>query len=710
MEVGRGARGRWGAGLVVILGLTAAVGCEPDAGDAPVAQERSVPGPKPQTYTLPPRIAAIDANPAPNTNLQAAPNVSVDARVLVVSASGASGALDAIQQVLGFLGTPYDLLNATSGAPLTDAALATGDHGKYQAIFLDLDDLSVSGASAFSDDEWMALANYEAKFGVRRVALYGTGTAAYGLDHAGAAVNAGAAPITTHCTDEGKEVFVGANCAAPVVIDGGWAYPAAAADGQTEPLLVDDAGHVYAALRNYPDGRQAVALTFAQAPTAIFTLELGYGLVSWATRGVFLGQRHVVLAPQLDDLFLASQIYPRTGETYRITDGDLQSLANWQAARRAADPRAANLRLAFAANGFGARNGTQDLLVAKAIALGSAFAFINHTWDHVYMDTMDYPTALDEFTHNDQALRAMGLSPYATENAVTPGVTGLGNQAAMQAAYDAGIRYVVSDSSYPAQKNPSPNAGIPNALVPGVLELPRTPTEIGYDNAMPADLVAEYNMRNMKAYSYDQIVASESLAIVRYMLIGNTNPLMFHQANAKDIGGGRSLIADVLGATLDRYLAVATFPVQSPTMDDLGDRVASRMAYDASGVTATIDAGAHITVTVANAARIPITGVCTPNAESYGGQTISYVDLPAGGSASFDLSGCNPGAVPTGPGAVGATGRGNATGATTGGGSSASKSSWTSCAVAGGGATSTALSVIVVALALALARRRAARR
>jgi hypothetical protein len=34
-------------------------------------------------------------------------------------------------------------------------------------------------------------------------------------------------------------------------------------------------------------------------------------VVSWVTRGVFVGERHAVLSPQIDDFFLASAIYRR---------------------------------------------------------------------------------------------------------------------------------------------------------------------------------------------------------------------------------------------------------------------------------------------------------------------------------------------------------------------------------------------------------------
>src|SRR4029077_20031366 len=129
--------------------------------------------------------------------------------------------------------------------------------------------------------------------------------------------------------------------------------PSHASDEQTTPLLTDAAGNVYAATRVNPDGREAMALTFAQSQTAVDTLELAYGLVSWATRGLFLGERHVYLSAQLDDLFLASTLYPETGGPYRITGAEMQPLANWQQARRA-NPLLTGLRLAFALNAQGA--------------------------------------------------------------------------------------------------------------------------------------------------------------------------------------------------------------------------------------------------------------------------------------------------------------------------------------------------------------------
>ena len=194
-----------------------------------------------------PLTPAVGALTAPPSESQLAPNVSVDARVLIITADGTDAAFEAIESTLGLLGTPYHVLNATTGPTLTAGMLADGDQGRYQAIFLDLGDLSDNGASAFTSDEWSTLSSYEARFGVRRVALYTYPTTAYGLVAGAGAINPETNPIQAHCTGAGAAAFVGTNCANPVTIDMGWAYPASAAGARTVPLLTDDAGNVFAA-------------------------------------------------------------------------------------------------------------------------------------------------------------------------------------------------------------------------------------------------------------------------------------------------------------------------------------------------------------------------------------------------------------------------------------------------------------------------------
>ena len=80
------------------------------------------------------------------------------------------------------------------------------------------------------------------------------------------------------------------------------------------------------------------------------------------------------------------------------------------------------------------------------------------------------------------------------------------------------------------------------------------------------------------------MIDQTSDSLLRDLLEGNNDPWMFHQANTRDYdGGGHSLLSDLLTATFDKYAAVATLPIVSPTMDDLAARVINRMAWTPPG-------------------------------------------------------------------------------------------------------------------------------
>ena len=643
-----GGRAGWFLELGLIWMWAAAGGCAGGADDpAPVARNRVVGRPVELRRTMRPLTLAPDTNSAPDTGLAFAGDVTVDARVLVITADGTDAAFDAVTTTLRTLGTPFDVLNASTDPELTPDTLATGDRGRYYAIVLDVGDLVAGNLSAFTDAEWMTLASYEARFGVRRAALYAYPTEAYGLSATGTGgFDASTAPITAHCTPAGAAVLMGMNCVAPFVLDDAWVYGGQAIDAATVPLLTDDAGTVYAATRTYPDGREALALTFSQSATSLPSIQLAYGVISWVTRGLFVGERHVYLTPQIDDFFLASAIYPMAGN-YRISAEDLQAFTNWQAARQA-EPLTAQFRAAFAFNAFGAKPPGRDGLTDLALALGPTFAWLNHTWDHAEMDAMSYADAFSELSQNNQYGVGSGLSRYSAENLVTPSMSGLRNAEVMRAAYDVGIRQVISDASAPCQDNPSPNAGYYNALVPTLLQMPRRATELYFNVSQPAEWIAEYQvLRSANENSYEHLVDVESTEQLRYLMRGETDPWMFHQANLRDLGGGHSLLTTFLDAVLSKYAARATFPIVSPTMDELAQKMKARMAFDAAGVSASIGPGGTLTVQVAHAATVPITGLCTPGAEAYAGQQISYLQLADGQAVTLSLADCNPDFNPT---------------------------------------------------------------
>ena len=115
------------------------------------------------------------------------------------------------------------------------------------------------------------------------------------------------------------------------------------------------------------------------------------------------------------------------------------------------------------------------------------------TYNHPYLDTLTYAESLPEITKNNQAATSLGLPNYSKLNMVTPNVSGLSNALFLQAAYTAGLRYLVSDTSIPAHRPPTPNVGVPNWMDARILMIPRHPCNLYYNVSTPDEWVSEYN-------------------------------------------------------------------------------------------------------------------------------------------------------------------------------------------------------------------------
>src|SRR4029079_18278645 len=92
----------------------------------------------------------------------------------------------------------------------------------------------------------------------------------------------------------------------------------------------------------------------------------------------------------------------------------------------------------------------------------------------------------------------------------------------------------------------------------------------------------------------------------------------------------------------------------SPTMDELGRRMANRMRDDAASPSATIGPGAVIIVRGCASRTVPLTGVCTVASEIYAGDPVAYIDLAPGAERQLSLNGCASGSG--GDGAAGGAG------------------------------------------------------
>ncbi len=410
-------------------------------------------------------------------------------------------------------------------------------------------------------------------------------------------------------------------------------------------LLTDPAGNALAVSSTTADGRERLAFTFDSAPFLVHSVAVSYGAINWVTRGLFLGERRVYVSPQIDDLFIDDDIWNTGGlVTYRMTSNDLLAAALWQFDKRL-NPVTAGFKLTWAFNGVG--TAPNDPLTQMAhVFRRNVFNWVNHTYSHQNLDffdgttiPVDYATIVSELQQNIDVAADLRLQPFNRANLVAPDVSGLSYATAMQAEFDAGIRYVVSDTSRAGQNNPSPNIGIYNALVPGILELPRYPTNLFYNVSTPTEWVGEYNFiyRSYwgRDFTYADVIENQSDQLLMYLLRGDANPTMYHQTNLRlypvgGVDGVHSLLSDLLDRTFAKYAQLYTVPVQSPTLDALGQWVAQWMQREGAGVTATINPGQSISFSSIGPAVAKVTGLARTGAEFYAGQPIASISLAGG--------------------------------------------------------------------------------
>ena len=648
--------------------------------EVPPGQEKKQPSPEARSLTG--QLELIPTGYFVGTDQQAAgadltavescPTPTIDLKLLVIAADPTDTltTLPAIRQALDYLGTPYTVWTATpkpADASLNrlTSMLASGCHAFYQGVILGNGDVAYHDGSiwvgtALTAPEWQTLWDYEATFGIRQVSWYTYPSATYGLNPFNAAFDSTTSPVSASLTTAGRSVFSYINPSNPLTISGAWTYLATPLATNTTPLLSDSKGNALAAVRLEADSTESLAFTFDNNFFLTHSLALSYGAVNWVTKGLFLGDRHIYIDPQPDDLFIADDIWPpstpcgtvpdTTGVEYRITGADLTQVLTWQAAKRA-QATTAQFMLEIPYNGEGTSPPynpddlamySPDTLTPLVHDREDELKWISHTYTHENLDAISYANAMTELTKNQETRNNLGLSKYSIANLITPDVSGLVNGEFLRAAWDFGIRYVVSDTSRTGYNNPSPNAGIYNQLQPGILMVPRRPTNLFYNVSTPDEWAAEYNCLYRSFWErdllYDEILDKESALMVTYLLKGDVDPLMFHQSNLRAYDGTRSLLGDLLDRTFQKYSSLFNLPIKSPTMNAIGVLMSGRMAYNNSGVTGSYIPGQSITVSVAQAAKVPVTGLFATGAELYGGQRISYIQLGAGQSSTLPLA------------------------------------------------------------------------
>jgi hypothetical protein len=342
-------------------------------------------------------------------------------KILVLTGSTTEGSFQSITTFLSQIGIPYPAIVLSSikadssGNRLSSVAFsnsATGQ-GSYQGIILADSTFSACAPSCMSPADWTTLNTYAAQFSVRVASYFTDPAAQWGLLPADSGLTYTAAnPLNVTMTAAGAAVFPYLNSTNAIPVGGQGstgirAYRATttAAANETTTALITAGSYTVAAAHTTADGREILALTMDNSPTLLHSQAFAYGVISWVTKGIFLGSRKVYLDPETDDLLLGNWIYAatqhpacefgphgRTREsgntcpTYFMTGPDLQAQANWQANLQA-DPQFQSYRGTFAFNGVGTTwFSPSDPIFAAMKSLNGQFWWLSHTWDHPDLD------------------------------------------------------------------------------------------------------------------------------------------------------------------------------------------------------------------------------------------------------------------------------------------------------------------------------------
>ena len=619
--------------------------------------------------------------------------LSVKMKLLVIAATGLEPSFAAIQSFLDHLGTPYETVFLGRGQNLP--TLDDGTTGNYQGIILVTGNLGVCDPvcrNTLPPADWARLDAYTANYSVRTVSYYTYPESKYGLRLRDALLTTSGPPVVVTFTPDATPIFPYLRQGQGIPIAGVFTYladPIAGPGEITTPLLqLGDA--TVAALHTTADGREYLALTLDNSPVLRHSLLLNYGLISWVTKGVFLGSRRTYLNPQADDLFLADNLFTGAGGPctptkfilspsnpaspdclkLRISGTDLANVRGWQAGWNT-QPQTNLFKVTIAYNGIGVKPDSDDLS-AEAQRFRGDFYWVSHTYSHKDLDcyTMSsgqcqpatYDESAFELQQNYQAAQQFGI-PADPVSVITPAISGLTNSDFLNAAFDSGVRYLVSDMSMQDELPSAPNTGVITSLNANLLFVPRRATNVFYNASIPfqgngsesdeynyffgPDGIVRVGGQGGPPFfaanqTYDQIIDRESDSLLQHMLQYEPYPCMFHQTNFFAYQGSRSIFTDVLDRTLRKFTSISTLPVLSLPTSDIGTLLRDRMDWLASGGQAVLNPGKSITISVVNSANVPITGVCVAQCTDYGGEQYSSIALGEGARLTIPLALNNP--------------------------------------------------------------------
>jgi hypothetical protein len=616
-----------------------------------------------------------------------APGSRVALRQLIVATGADDAGLATWKAILDKIGTPYDVLLARTDRLDRSSLVRPDGTGRYNAVLLTdnallLPDGSGNFVSALSPDEWQTMWEFERTFLVRQVALR-TSPTTFPEDYCLRASSEGAVGTTAveaTLSSFGAGIFDYLNPAIRVPVQNSYLYRTSVTPNcNAQPLLTigsDVAGIAAVA----PDGRERAGLTFSLGADQFATDLLGYGLLRWATRGVFLGEQRHWINVDVDDWFAATlRGQPGgTGGTFRLTGPEVAEIDRQQTALRETYPLSGRFTLNIAYNASRFHTGapaqcdpanTPDDLSSYTRCLADKFRWINHTFSHPAMNDTTYEQNRSEIEKNLDVAKIIGL-PVPPTVLKTPEYSGLGvfnadphsldsptdhglarsNGEMLRAASDLGVKYLHGNMSFDSHRPGCFNCGIYHPLQSDLLVVPDWPTNIAFEATTPEELTAIYNSLHgsqgtgqaERDLSYDEIIHAEAEIALRHLISGSVYAHTLHQGNLHVYEPGKSLTFDWLDAVFDAYSTLYSVPVENPDWPTLADYVRARTSHfaaltdgddavwnrSAGSVTYTSTADRTLFLTGAEAEPGPDAG--DDRVEKYGSDTISRLDAREG--------------------------------------------------------------------------------
>ena len=579
------------------------------------------------------------------------PGQRVDLRVLLLSADGNEPSYQTWRAQLEREGVPFDAIVATNAPPITYGQLAEGTtRARYQAVVLATGGLvyfnGSSYGSALDASEWDALTEFERTFGIRQVTAFAYPSPAYGLNSptSGGLMSG----VTGTLTSAAQPLFSYLQGQVPFDSNA-WGYQATPVDPNTFRTLVSGpSGSALVGVYTHPDGREELVMTVDSNPWMIHAQLLRHGMLSWVTRGVYLGYARDYLELQVDDVFLeddrwdmARNMTPEPSpRPIRMNALDVLRAAAWQAS--------SGMRLDFVYNGEGGES-SRDMTARTLIAMRSYFRWTNHTYSHPNLDGVSLTTLRSEILSNIDFARRKGL-PIDAAELVTGEHSGLGNPSMPAALNGTGIRWFAADNS----RQPS-QYGLGQAL-----SVPRHPTGVYYNVGRIAEQLDEYNYiylppplgicqntatttcRSTPA-TWSEYVQSEASIMFGHVMGNDPRPHYFHQSNLAEDG----VMYPVVNRLLQMYRTYFRTTLEQPRLSQSGAILAQQARWKqalAGGSVSGYVQNGQLVIQSATAIDVPLTG--TSVGALYGSQRSAWATVNAG-TAAFTVSDPGNSSAPT---------------------------------------------------------------